>query len=154
MTMTRRLFSMFLPAAPAVVGEVGRGVADKVAGSTSFNPVPPTPFNTVGMLSSAFERPATYAKYQEIEQGLYTAQRFRQRRNYIMMGQERRDPNIMTLKSVSPQHKAMMHVLQEEREQAANRSFLERLADELGLTEFFKKQREEYGGSPIAPNGW
>lgn len=152
MTMTRRLFSMFLPAAPAVVGEVGRGVADTLLKepSKSLGAIDNSMFAQAA--NKVLTPPATYAKYQEIERGLYATQHFRQRRNYMMLNQERRDLNIMALKSVSPQHKAMMHVLQDEREQAANRSFLEKLADELGLTEYFKKQRDEYGDGLTASN--
>jgi hypothetical protein len=151
MTMTRRLFSMFLPVAPTVAGEVGRGVAKNVASTLNADPYPPGPISL-----KVLTPPAGYAKYQEVENTLHAVKRFRQRRNYFARDYERIDPNIMALKSVSLQHKAMMHIMQQEREELDNRSYLDKLADELGLKEFFKKRQDEYSldNSGPAASSW
>jgi hypothetical protein len=143
----RRLFASLMPAAPAIVGEVGRGVAEKLVTDSSL--VGDTiRYGTMNMTRPRLDPPATYAKYQEAEEALMRVRRFRHQKRRLLSDCNAIDLNIMALKSVSLQHKAVMHLRQEEQESLRNRTFMENLADALGLRDFFKKRDELRGDDP------
>lgn len=150
----RRLFASLIPAAPVMAGEIGRGVADKLVSTAEYS-TPPSPFDLRGMnkVRKRFEPPATYGKYREAEEVLSRVRHFRYERNRIMYERQMMDPNITCLKSVSPQHKAIMQLKQRDQENERTHIFLEQLQDALGLREYFKKLQETYADSPEAATG-
>lgn len=150
MKLGRRMFASLMPAAPVMAGEIGRGVADNLSSYTTTNPVP----LGMGEIVNRFDPPATYKKYREVENTLWKVRYFRHTRNEIAGSLRHIDANIMALKSVSIQHKAIMHMKQEEQEVERNRTFLEQLQDTLGLREYFKKHNDLEGPQTASSAGW
>lgn len=147
----RRLFTSLMPAAPVMAGEIGKNVVESVAASATktFKHIDQITIKSAGW-TTVNKEPANYSKYLDAEHKLNLVREFRYKRNRVIQDVYARDPNIMALKSVSSQHKAMMHVIQEEREYTRNHTFLEQLKDALGLREYFKNQADLYAGSEPA----
>lgn len=151
----RRLFASLMPAAPAIVGEVGRGVAETVTNQFVAEKAPGISIGFTKISKTIPDPPASYEKYLDAEHALSKVRDFRYQRNRIMSDRYMMDPNIMCLKSVAPQHKAIMHLLQREREYEQNRTFLEQLKDALGLREFFNsRQGTEPYPEPASSSGY
>jgi hypothetical protein len=147
MNLTRRLFSALIPAAPA-----GAMVARSGLGS-SYPPIapPPTvatyPFKELGAQMVRTAAPPAYKKYLEAQEALYKANHYRSRLMEFQRYSDRINYNIESLKSVSRQHKAHMQIKRIDDERKQEQSFMNALAESLGLKEYLEKRNrlDQYG---------
>lgn len=61
-------------------------------------------------------------------------------------------PNIACLKSVSYQHKFIMHMREVDRINDERKSFVEKMLDSFGVRDYFKKMEEQHGGAEASSN--
>lgn len=154
MSMSRRIFAALMPqaalAAPVMANEFAKNPT--TIASTDY---PPTP-SVLGNIARAgrdLVAPPGYKKYLEIQEAaaaihykLYMRKRYNNNLNDL-------DFDIVSLKSVSHQHKISMQVQRDEERRKNERSFTESLIDELGLRNFMRKRSELNDVHPAAEAG-
>lgn len=154
MNLTRRIFASLIPAAPAAVVAERSGL-----GSSLFHKTPPpTPlpphstdladyaWKSAGRaaIEKAIPLPKNWNDFRAAEEAIQKARRYQCHKDDLAM-RGGVDVNIMSLKSVSKQHKLHMHIKQQEEKEKARRTWYEALLDQFGVRDYIMKQRTDNG---------
>lgn len=137
----RRLMMKSAPVAVAagglVAGNITQGDAMGADSNAAINFTYPNMKYSAGAKVLKRAIPSTYSKYIEAQEVLARVDNYRYMRKSVLSNtREGLDLDIQALRSVSKQHKAAMQIARNQREREENRSFLEKLAITLGLTDF------------------
>lgn len=159
MNLTRRLFSALIPAAPVGVAAARSGLGSPIDPTPPIDMTRTIPGLQAGSLVNRVVRevaPPAYKKYMEAQEAMQMIRNHRYRRNDMLRyGQHQIDPDIMALKSISFQHKIRMQIKKEDDERKQEQSFMEALAESLGLKEYLEKRNKlEYDDGPKAASNW
>jgi hypothetical protein len=157
MNLTRRLFSALVPATGAGTMIARSGIGSVPTPLTAPPPSVAYPFKELGAQMVRTAAPPAFKKYQEAQEALYNANRYRSRLSEFQRYSDRIDYNIESLKSVSRQHKAHMQIKRIDDERKQEQSFMSALAESLGLKEYLEKRNTPEGvGQEKAANssGW
>lgn len=153
MNLTRRIFASLIPAAPVAVAAERSGL-----GLTLFHKTPPPiphplqvdPSNYAwknagkAAIEKAIPLPKNWNDFRAAEEAIQKARRYQCHKDDLAM-RGGVDVNIMSLKSVSKQHKLHMHIKQQEEKEKARRTWYEALLDQFGVRDYIMKQRVDNG---------
>ncbi len=145
----RRKAVTIAAAAPLAAGMSARNYGM----DTKYPPTAPVRVSDMeGLIPSALNKiaePAGLKQYYDAVQRADAPLRFFGARRDLLRYQHGIDPNIDCLRSVSKQHKIIMHMRKVDRMHDEQRSLVEKMMDVFGVRDFFKKRDEMYGGNAV-----